>query len=94
MPSLAQHGLHVDKVECRMELCAPGPLDAVIRPQHLGAIWSIEGFVWLAAGMGGSEGVVVRRVPVLRHKNVSKPSGHFVNYGDDLVPIRNPKCFD
>src|SRR5262249_52974280 len=72
-------------VEAGMEFRAMRALNAMVRPQHLGAVRNLDGLEWLAASMRRGERQVTRRMPVLRQHHVCKALRQPIDDRHDLV---------
>src|SRR5439155_17059210 len=62
-------------------------LDAVIRPEHLGAVRELDRLERFLAGMTRGEGDVTLRVPVLRDHHVAERRCELVDQRNDLVAV-------
>jgi len=85
--TFAQDELGVWDVESRVEGCAFGVLEDVIRPEALGTVRGFDSFERLLVGVGGCERDVLGRVPVLGEDDVVEFFGEGVDEGDDGVAI-------
>jgi len=72
--------------EICVEGCAFGVLEDVLGPEVLGAVRNFDGFVRLLV-VGGGEGDVLRRVPVLGEDDVVEFFGQGVDDGYDAVAV-------
>lgn len=72
-----------------MEGCAFGVLEGVIGPEGLGAVGGFDRLVGALAGVGGGEGDVLWRVPVLGEDDVGEFLSEGVDKGDDGVAVCN-----
>ena len=82
--AFAEDEFGVGDVKGWVEGCAFAVLDDVFGPESLGAVGSLNGFVVLFA-VGGGEGDVLGRVPVLVEDDVIEFFGEGVDEGDDGV---------
>ena len=83
--AFAEDEFGVRDLEGGVEVCAGGVLEAVIGPEGLGAVGSLDLLIGLGAGVGGGEGDVLGGVPVLREDGVGEAGGEGVDEGDDGV---------
>lgn len=86
--AFAEDEFGVGDVQGGVEGCAFGVLEGVIGPERLGAVVGVDRFVGLL-GMGGGEGDVLRRVPVLGEDDVVEFFCEGVDEGDDGVAVFN-----
>src|SRR2546421_7600462 len=83
--ALADDQLGVRDLELLDELGVRRALDAVVRPEYLGPVREADRVERLLPGVGGGEGGVARRVPVLREDDVREPLRDPVHERDDRV---------
>jgi len=86
--TFAEDQFGVGDVECRVEGRAGSVLEAVIGPEGLEAVGGLDGFVGVF-GVGGGEGDVLGRVPVLGEEDVVEAVGEGVDGGENFVAAGN-----
>lgn len=87
MEALAEDELGVGGVEAGMEGSSLGVLEAVIGPEHLGAVRDLDLLVGLGVGVVGGEGDVVGRMPILGEDDVPESGGERVDEWNDRVSV-------
>ena len=72
-----------------MELRTVAALDAVVRPESLRAVGRLDLFEGLGAGVGGGEGCVGGRVPVLGEDDMGERGSYLMNWSEHGVSVGN-----
>ncbi len=87
MIALPQNQLGMWNIELVAQLSPARALNTVIRPQDLGTVGHRYGFIWLPAGMRGSERKVPRWMPVLCQEDVFETASKLIDRPDNLVTV-------
>src|SRR5579875_1187891 len=87
--ALAEQKFSVRNVECRSDLRPGSSLQAMIRPERLGAIWHLHRVGERRHPMGAGEAYMSPRVPVGRQQHVVELACQGIYAGDDGIAIRN-----
>ncbi len=90
--AFAEDELGVGDVEAGVEFRTGGALDAVGRPQGLGAVGHLDGLIGGCSGVAGGKGEMVGGMPVLGEDDVGEVGGEAVDGGEDLVAEGDGEC--
>ena len=85
LTAFSQNELGVGDGEVGVEFGAGGALDAVVGPEVLGAVGSLDGVGKRVKAVGAGEGDVVGGVPVLGEDHMVEAGGEGVDAGEDEV---------